>query len=65
MQHLVSRKLFYVWNPTNPVVIRHYLLSHQAGTYQVEVTNTNTSCVNTDTIVVTLSSELWNQSQPL
>ena len=47
----------YVWNPTNPAGNSPLFTVSQAGTYQVEVTNTTTSCVNTDTIVVTLSSE--------
>lgn len=47
----------YVWTPTNPGGNSPFYTVSQAGTYQVEVTNNTTSCVNTDSVVVTLSSE--------
>jgi gliding motility-associated-like protein len=52
----------YNWTPANPNVDSSGNQSPifnltQAGTYSVVVTDTNTSCINTDTITVTTSSE--------
>lgn len=47
----------YQWTPANPNGNSHLYTISTGGTFSVIVTNTDTNCVNSDTITTTFSSE--------
>mgnify|MGYP006146433813 CR=1 FL=1 len=53
----VSGTYSYTWTPANPNGNSALYDITTAGTYSVVVTNTNTGCVNYDSIIATFSSE--------